>query len=337
MSPPELLSPTAVEPWTPGRASQIGTREPFVEARAVTKRYRSGLVANDAVDLTAMRGEVTALIGPNGAGKTTLVLQLVGLMRPTTGRIRVGGIDMVKQAKRAKQLIGYQPQTHMAMSGLEVHRVLTFTARLRGCSRSEADACLTTLTDEFELSEVLHKPRHALSGGWRRLVDVAAAFAGEPLFVVLDEPTESLDPGHRRLIWRKLDTIRQSRRTSCLLVTHNLLEAERVVDHVVILDRHRVVDAGSPGALKQRFDTQVIVDLHLRMDGRDPAVPEALAALGTVRELRPGHMQLIIGRDALGYAVSILFADDAERWLDDFRIAPPSLETVLLDKPSPLP
>ncbi|HEV7804613.1 MAG TPA: ABC transporter ATP-binding protein [Solirubrobacteraceae bacterium] len=306
-------------------------REAFVEARGVTKRYRSGLVANDAVDLTARRGEVTALVGPNGAGKTTLVMQLVGLAKPTAGSIRVGGIDMVAQPDAAKELIGYQPQTHMAMGGLEVRRALLFTARLRGLSKVAAQAQAVELIDEFDLAGVLDKPLSTLSGGWRRLVDVAVAFSGDPQFVVLDEPTESLDPAHRRLIWRKLDRMRQSRRAACLLVTHNLLEAERVVDHVVMLDRHRVAESGSPGMLKQRFAAHILLDLYLRVDAGAIAMPDGVAGLGRSREVRAGHVQLVLSRKLLPRAMDLLFDDGADRWLEDFRLARPSLETVVLE------
>jgi ABC-type multidrug transport system ATPase subunit len=297
----------------------------FLEASEVTKRYRSGTLANDGISLSAGLGEVIAVVGPNGAGKTTFVLQVLGLLAPSAGAIGVGGVDVVADPAGVKPLIGYQPQGHMAMGGIEAGRVLEFTARLRGLSPAEAAAQAAALATDFDLAPVLAKPLNTLSGGWRRLVDVAVAFAGRPRLIVLDEPTDNLDPVHRRLIWDRLDALRSSRQATCLLVTHNLLEAERVVDRVVIIDGGRVVQAGSPGALKQRFGTDVQLDVHLRA-----AAPPALLALGAAHEARPGHVALLLPQQRVPAAMRILLAPGAREWLDDFRLAPPSLEAIYL-------
>ena len=299
----------------------------FLEASGVTKRYRSGTLANDGISLSAGLGEVIALVGPNGAGKTTFVLQILGLLAPSAGAIRIGGVDVVADPAGIKPQIGYQPQGHMAMGGIEVGRVLEFTARLRGLAKLEAAEQAAALAARFDLAPVLAEPLNALSGGWRRLVDVAVAFAGRPRLIVLDEPTDNLDPVHRRLIWDRLDALRASRAATCLLVTHNLLEAERVVDRVVIIDGGRVVQQGSPGALKQRFGTDVLLDVHLRAAARAPA---ALLALGAAREARPGHVQLLLAQQRVPAAMRILLEPRAREWLDDFRLAPPSLETIYL-------
>jgi ABC-type multidrug transport system ATPase subunit len=299
----------------------------FVDARGVSKRYRSGTLANDGVDFAADLGDVSAIVGPNGAGKSTFVLQLVGLLAPTAGAIRVGAVDVVADPDAAKRLIGYQPQGHMAMGGVEVRHVLAFTARLRGLAKAEAARQAAVLTEEFDLGEVLDTPLNKLSGGWRRLVDVAVAFAGSPQLVVLDEPTNDLDPVHRRLIWAKLDALRRSRTATCVLVTHNLLEAERVVDRVVVIDRGRVVASGSPGALKQRFGKDLLLDLYLQPE---VGVPASLTSLGSAVEVRPGHLQILLAQAVVPRAMEILLADAARTWLDDFRLAPPSLESVYL-------
>jgi ABC-type multidrug transport system ATPase subunit len=299
----------------------------FLEAAGVVKRHRSGTLANDGISLTAELGEVIALVGPNGAGKTTLVRQLLGLLAPTAGTIRVGGIDVVADPGAVKSLIGYQPQGHMAMGGVEVGRMLELTARLRGLTKADAAAQAAALAEAFQLALVLAQPRSQLSGGWRRLVDVAVAFAGRPRLIVLDEPTDNLDPVHRQLIWARLDALRETRQATCLLVTHNLLEAERVVDRVVIVDGGRVVRSGSPGTLKQRFGSDVLLELHLRPGAE---LPRALFALGTARHVRPGHVQLLLAQQRVPVATRLLLDPAARAWLDDFRLAPPSLEAIYL-------
>ncbi len=300
----------------------------FLQVRGIVKRYRSGHVANRGVDLTASLGEVVALLGPNGAGKTTLVLQLLGLMAPTEGEIRIANIDVVANPNGVKHLIGYQPQGHMAMGGLGARHALEFTARLRGLSRTAARAQAQQLAVEFELSEVLSKPLNQLSGGWRRLVDVAVAFAGAPRLVVLDEPTESLDPAHRLLIWRKLDRLRETRQATCVVVTHNLLEAERVVDRVVIMGNGEVLASGSPGALKQHLGRDLILELRLCPDAPPPT---AIAELGLVRRSSAVQMDILLAPERVPAALELLLAPDARRWLEEFHLAPPSLETVYFD------
>ncbi|HEV8632809.1 MAG TPA: ABC transporter ATP-binding protein [Chloroflexota bacterium] len=322
----------------PRRAADEGLAVPqagpagraFVEARDVVKRYRSGTLANDRISLDAQPGEVVALLGPNGAGKTTFVLQLLGLLAPTSGSIVVGGLDVVRNPAGVKRLASYQPQGHMAMGGVEVRHALTFTGRLRGRSDAEARRQAEALSAEFGLRSVLGTPLNQLSGGWRRLVDVAVAFMGTPRLIVLDEPTNGLDPVHRRLLWDRLNALRQTRDVTCLVVTHNLLEAERAVDRVVVVQRGRVVADGSPGALKERLGGTLGLDLYLRARNGVAEAPAGLLSLGSSHEVRPGHLRLFLAREAVAPAIALLMAPEASELIDDFQLAPPSLEDVYL-------
>lgn len=308
-----------------------GCREgAFIEARDVVKRYRSNVVANDGISLDAQLGEVVAILGPNGAGKTTFILQLLGLLAPTSGTIRVGEADVTADPQSVKRLSSYQPQGHMAMGGIEVRHVLPFTGRLRGLSRAEAHGQAEALITEFGLADVSDRPLHRLSGGWRRLVDVAVAFMGRPKLIVLDEPTNDLDPVHRRLIWDKLNMLRQTRETTCLLVTHNLLEAERVVDRVMIIDQGRVMAHGSPGALKRGLDRALRLDVYVRLGSKLATAPAVLSELGQGYQVRPGHLRFLLTRDRASRAMAVLLAEETRQAIDDFRLAPPSLEDVYL-------
>jgi ABC-type multidrug transport system ATPase subunit len=302
----------------------------FIEARDVVKRYGSEIVANAGICLDAYLGEIVAIVGPNGAGKTTFILQLLGLLAPTSGMIRVGEVNVGVDPDGVKRLASYQPQNHMAMGGVEVRYVLPFTGRLRGLSRAEAGRQAEALIAEFGLAEVRDRPLHQLSGGWRRLVDVAVAFMGRPKLIVLDEPTNDLDPVHRRLIWGRLNMLRQSREITCLLVTHNLLEAERVVDRVMIINQGRVKAFGSPGALKQGLDGLLRLDVYVRGESMLADAPTVLPELGPGHQVRPGHLQFFLTRDCVPRAMAALLAEETRHTLDDFRLAPPSLEDVYL-------
>jgi ABC-type multidrug transport system ATPase subunit len=322
-----MLAPRNAEEST-RRPDRVGTA--FVAVRDLVKRYRSGVVANAGVDFEADLGEIVAILGPNGAGKTTFILQLLGLLAPTGGSIVVGGVDVVRDPTGVKRLASYQPQGHMAMGGVEVHRVLAFTASLRGLAREDASRQAVVLVEEFGLSEVRTQPLNQLSGGWRRLVDVAVAFAGHPRLIVLDEPTNDLDPVHRRVIWDKLDRLRRSRQATALLVTHNLLEAERVVDRVAVMQRGRIVALGSPGALKGLVGGDLRLDVALRPGVDSRPVRAALGTLGTIHDVRPDLVRLFVSREAVSSATGVILSDPIRELIDDFRLAPPSLEDVYL-------
>lgn len=303
---------------------------PFVEAREVVKRYRGSVEANAGVCFEARLGEVVALLGANGAGKTTFVLQLLGLLKPSSGSIRVGDVDVVRDPAGVKRLASYQPQSHAAMGGVAVWQALVLTGRLRGQTAANAERVGAELVTHFGLEPVLHQPLSRLSGGWRRLVDVATAFMGEPRLIVLDEPTNDLDPVHRRLVWSRVDALRHERRVSCLLVTHNLLEAERVADRVVVLQQGRVAAEGSPGELKRRLGDALQLDVYASPQAAPETIRTVLAGLGPQVVIRPGHVQVHVERKDVSAALERLMQAMNRRIVEDFRLAPPSLEDVYL-------
>jgi len=297
----------------------------FVEVQSLRKQYRQGSPANHDITFSAGLGEVIAILGPNGAGKTTLALQLLGLLRPTSGSITVGGIDVIAEPAAVKQIATYQPQGGMAMTGLEVRRALAFTSRLRGLSWADARAQANQLAEEFDLMDVFNSTIRNLSGGMQRLVEVAIAFTGSPRLIVLDEPTNDLDPKHRQLVWRRLHRLQQTRTATCLVATHNLLEAEKAVDRVIIVRDGTIVASGSPGELKKSISSRLRLDLFIQPDRE---LPSSLPGLTEAQELRPGHFRHFLTEAAASRILPYLLAPEAESWLDDFQLAPPSLEDV---------
>jgi ABC-type multidrug transport system ATPase subunit len=288
------------------------------------------VLANDHISIDAQLGEVVALVGPNGAGKTTFVLQVLGLLAPTSGSIRVDNIDVVRNPHGVKRLASYQPQHHTALGGLTVHHALIYTARLRGLATSDARRQAADLTAQLGLESILATPLNQLSGGWRRLVDVTLALTGHPKLIVFDEPTNDLDPMHRQRVWDCINTLRLSRGLTCLLVTHNLLEAERVVDRVVVVQQGRVVAAGSPGELKERLGDALRLDVYLRDSSGSALLPRELAELAHVRTIRGTHVQFVVPGCAVSRALDLLLTERTRALVDDFRLAPPSLEDVYL-------
>ena len=300
-----------------------------VEVRAVVKSHRAGGVrANDGVDLEVRAGEVFGLLGPNGAGKSTLVRQLIGLHRPDSGRIAVFGHDVVADPSLAPRLVAYLAQDETALLELPVQTALTSTGRLRGLSGRAAVAAAGEVVDELGLGAIRHRPLARLSGGQRRLACVATALVGARPLLVLDEPTTGLDPLARRAVWAALARRRDEYGATVVLVTHNVLEAETVLDRVAVLERGRVIACDTPGRLKASVSGDVRLDLVWRHEPplHDPVV-SALADRSRVTGRRwTARLPQAEARETLGR----LTTGAALAALDDFTLATPTLEDVYL-------
>ncbi|MER5180817.1 ABC transporter ATP-binding protein [Streptomyces sp. NPDC002896] len=284
--------------------------------------------ATDGVDLDIRRGEIFGLLGPNGAGKSTLVRQLTGLMRPAAGSIGILGHDIVRHPERAARILAYLGQESTALDELTVALAAETTARLRGLDVRRARAERDSVLDELGLGPLAGRPLKKLSGGQRRLACFAAALVGERPLLVLDEPTTGMDPVARRAVWAAVDRRRAERGTTVLLVTHNVIEAETVLDRVAVLDRGRVIACDTPAGLKEKVAGEVRVELVWRE--RAPLdVPEVAALRGSAVE-SGRRWALRLAPDEARAAVAAVTGGAAFAALDDFTLATPSLEDVYL-------
>ncbi|ATL82228.1 ABC transporter ATP-binding protein [Streptomyces malaysiensis subsp. malaysiensis] len=291
--------------------------------------------ASDGIDLDVVRGEVFGLLGPNGAGKSTLVRQLTGLLRPDEGRVRVLGHDLVRHPERAARLLGYLGQDSTALDELTVSLAAETTARLRGLETRAARAARDAVIEELGLGEVAGRPLKKLSGGQRRLACVAAALVGERPLLVLDEPTSGMDPVARRAVWAAVDRRRAERGVTVVLVTHNVIEAETVLDRVAVLDRGRVIACDTPAGLKSLVADEVRLELVWRTE--PPLdVPEVAALRKVAEACRAAgggsgrRWTLRLPPDDARAAIATVTGGPAFAALDDFTLATPSLEDVYL-------
>ena len=312
-----------------GAASSAADLAPAIEAVELTKVYRTGTRANDGISLTVRRGEVFGLLGPNGAGKSTFVQQVQGLMKPTAGEVRVFGIDVARRPDDVKRLIGYLPQTAFAMRDLLVNEAVYFTARLKGLSHQDTVAQRSRLLKHFDLEQHAKQPISQLSGGMQRTVGFVLALLGRPPLLVLDEPTNDLDPLRRRAVWEEIRRAVNEDGAACLLVTHNVLEAEHVVDRVGLVNLGKLVAQGTPGALKARVGEGIRLEVWLH-DGvaLSEAQLERLAALGSVRRPRAQQLSMIVPPERLGGTVDRVLEEVGTQALADFRVSTVSLEDV---------
>jgi ABC-2 type transport system ATP-binding protein len=279
----------------------------LAELRAVEKAYRS-LKALDGVDLRIEPGEVVALLGPNGAGKTTAIRVLLGLRRPDHGVARLFGRDPHDVAARVR--CGATPQETDLPDTLRVREILEFV-------RSHYPAPLPrdeTLA-RFGLLELADRQAGGLSGGQRRRLTVALAFAGDPRLVFLDEPSSGLDPPSRRQLWDSVRSFAALGR-AILLTTHDLAEAEALASRVVVLEHGRVALAGAPAEIAARTGLR-----RVRVRAQPlPPLP------GVERVMPNGRYVTLLVRDAAAVLRDLVAADAN---LDEIEIARASLEEAL--------
>ncbi|MCF6526325.1 ABC transporter ATP-binding protein [Streptomyces sp. JJ36] len=284
--------------------------------------------ATDGVSLTVGRGEVFGLLGPNGAGKSTLVRQLTGLLRPDAGAVEVLGHDLVRFPERASRLLAFLGQQSTALDELTVALAVETTARLRGLDARAARRARDGVLDELDLGGLAGRALKKLSGGQRRLACVAAALVGERPLLVLDEPTTGMDPVARRAVWAAVDRRRAERGTTVVLVTHNVIEAETVLDRVAVLERGRVIACDTPGGLKALVGEDVRLDLVWR--DRPPLEVPEVAALAAAAAVSGRRWTLRMPPEEARDAVRAVTTGRAFAALDDFTLATPSLEDVYL-------
>jgi ABC-2 type transport system ATP-binding protein len=225
---------------------------------AVTKSF-GDTPALDAVDLEVQAGDVLALLGPNGAGKTTALSLLLGLRRPDSGKVELFGRD--PRVPAARVAIGATPQESGFPPTLRVRELVDLVR-----AHFQAPAPAGELLDRFGLTGFARRQTGGLSGGERRRLSVALAFAGRPRAVFLDEPTAGLDVESRRAVWQELRAYSAAGGT-VLLTTHHVEEAEVLASRVVLLARGRVVAEGSPGELSMRAGTGSLEDALVALTG----------------------------------------------------------------------
>jgi ABC-2 type transport system ATP-binding protein len=295
----------------------------LLEIDELTKVYRGGVRANDRITLSIEEGEVFGLLGHNGAGKTTLVNQVIGLMRPTSGSIRIDGRDVVADPGLARRLCSFQAQAQVPIDGLSPRQAIDLLGQLRGASATDVRRRRARLIDALDLGEWLDVDAARLSGGVKRLVAFAMAAVAPGRLVMLDEPTNDVDPLRRRLLWRAVRALADDG-AAVLLVTHNVIEAERSVDRLAILDAGRVIAEGTPAELKAGLGAAL--RLELVVDGDATELPGSPFG-GSV--VPAGNRRMVgVPIDAAGAAVAWAESLQGAGLVEEFTLGPATLEDV---------
>jgi ABC-2 type transport system ATP-binding protein len=251
-----------------------------IRALELTRRF-AGLLALDGVSFEARPGEVLGFLGPNGAGKTTTMRILTGYLAPSSGRVEVCGLDVARDSRAARARIGYLPESVPLYGEMRVDEYLRYRAALKGVPPRARGPRLDEVTARVGIAGERRRVIGQLSKGYRQRVGLADALLHRPEVLILDEPTDGLDPNQRRDV---LDLIAElGRERTVILSTHILPEVEHVCGRVVILDRGRVIAEGKPGEL-------MTSGMHLQVVARGPraALIAALEAIDGVTTVTLG-------------------------------------------------
>lgn len=210
----------------------------MIEVENLTKKYRDR-VAIDALNFSVKDGQIVGFLGPNGAGKSTTMKILTGFMPPSSGKARVAGFDLFEAPLEAKRRIGYLPETPPLYPELTVRGYLKFVAELKGVASSKLKAELDRVARGTGLVSELDRLTGTLSKGYRQRVGIAQAMLGNPALLILDEPTEGLDPRQRREVLELIKSLKGQH--TVVLSTHILAEVKAICEQVLIIHRGKIV------------------------------------------------------------------------------------------------
>jgi ABC-2 type transport system ATP-binding protein len=260
----------------------------MIEVEHLVKAFGPKLAVND-VSFTVERGEVLGFLGPNGAGKSTTMRMVTGFIPPSSGSIRIGGYDMLENPIPAKRLIGYLPENAPGYADMTVAGFLNFAAELRGLKGAARKKAVERAIELCFLESVLHQSIDTLSKGYKHRTCLAQALLHDPEILVMDEPTDGLDPNQKHEVRNLIKAMGANK--AIIFSTHILEEVEAACTRVIIIDRGRIVANGTPEELKARASNAGAVRMRVRN-----IVPAALVqALGEVRSA--GRTEVLAERD----------------------------------------
>ncbi|HTQ36950.1 MAG TPA: ATP-binding cassette domain-containing protein [Steroidobacteraceae bacterium] len=293
----------------------------IIELQQLTRRF-GDLIAVDGITLDIADGEFFGLLGPNGAGKTTLLTMLTTLLPPTSGTARIDGFDLVRQARRVRGAIGIvfqDPSSDDTLTGYENLKLHGMLYHLRPALREQR---IREVLELVELTDRRHDVVKHYSGGMRRRLELARGLMHRPRVLFLDEPTLGLDPQSREHIWTYVERLVKEERTTVVLTTHYMEEADRLCSRVAIVDRGRIVALDTPAELKRVVGGDVVV---LRAAAPDLAAVRALGFVDRIDQ-RGDTLQLTMA-DAKDRLPQLLRAVGA---VESVEARPASLNDVFM-------
>ncbi len=237
----------------------MGSSEVAIEAKGLTKKFDDFIAVNH-IDFKVFKGECVGFLGPNGAGKTTTVRMMYCFLPPTDGELNVGGLSVHTRCREIKKIVGVAPQEDNLDPDFSVIKNLTVYARYFDIHKEEAVKRSDEQLKFFQLEEKRDVPIMALSTGMKRRLIFARALLNQPQILLLDEPTTGLDPQARHLVWDEVRHLKK-KQVTIILTTHYMDEAEVLCDRILIVDRGKIIEEGTPVELVRKHIGEDVLEL----------------------------------------------------------------------------
>jgi len=298
---------------------------PAIEMIDLTKTFGK-FTAVDHLSLTVRQGEIFGMLGPNGSGKTTTINMLAGLSTPTSGQVKVLGLDVRHQTRQVRQILGAVPQETALYEELSAWTNMDFHADLFGLPARDKKQRITQMLELVQLLDRKDAPVHTFSGGMKRRLALGRALLHDPKLVYLDEPTLGVDVQARRVIWDYILALRNQGKT-VLVTTNYLEEAEALCDRIAIIDHGRLIAVDTPDHLKLTYGGRVL-EIETARPVTDTAPLSALPGVTDVRQQGAHLTVLTTGADHVVPNVVNLLSQTNE--LRDLAIHEPALEEIFL-------
>jgi ABC-2 type transport system ATP-binding protein len=295
--------------------------ESIIEAQDLVKVYRKSKVpAIDGLTLDIKRGEIFTLLGRNGAGKTTFLRIATTQLLPTSGTMRVLGLDVVKDPKPIRRRIAITPQEGRPLFTLNARDHVALALMMRGASREEANAKIDPVLKTLDLESIGKVHSEELSGGLRQRILIAMTIVCDVDLMFLDEPTIGLDPVGRRKVWQELIRLKKEEGRTIVLTTHYMDEAESLSDNLAIVDRGHVLARGNPREVKDRN-----IGPKTRVDVSEGFTFEELSSYG--RTIKAGNLLRVFTNNEVAQEIS----QEAIRRKVPISISPVTLDDVFVE------
>lgn len=295
--------------------------ESIIESRDLVKIYRKSKVpAIDGLNLDIERGRIFTLLGRNGAGKTTFLRIATTQLLPTSGSMRVFGIDVQKDPKPIRRRIAITPQEGRPLFTLNARDHIALSLMMRGATRAEANRKIEPVLRTLDLENISKVHSEELSGGLRQRILIAMTIVNDVELMFLDEPTIGLDPLGRRKVWEELIRLKNEEGKTIVLTTHYMDEAEALSDDLAIIDRGHVLARGDPREVKERN-----VGPKIRVDVSFGFTLEELSSYG--RTIRAGNLLRVLTNDQVAQEIG----NEALRRKVPISISPITLDDVFVE------
>src|SRR5579863_4069082 len=310
---------------SPERRKSMSNDNPAIEMIDLCKTFKK-FQAIDHLSLSVQQGEIFGLLGPNGSGKTTTINMVSGLSIPTSGKVRVMGYEIPRDARRVRQILGAVPQETALYEELSAWDNMDFHAELFGIPRKEKKGRITSMLELVQLLDRKDSRVGTFSGGMKRRLALARALLHDPQLIYLDEPTLGVDVQARRVIWDYILALRDQGKT-VLITTNYLEEAQALCERLAIIDHGKLIAVDTPEHLKKTYGGSVI-EVETAQPIRDTAALRALMDVNDVTQ-EGTHLKITV-QGTSNVVAQIINILSQEGEIKDINIREPNLDEIFL-------